>query len=485
MLKKIKTFFASGLWRAELRELPFFNRIGYRLMRFFSLTAKGYLRDNCLLHASALTYITMLAIVPVLALGLSMVRAFGGDELAQKQVTSYIDSFISDMEVNLEAADPASAPMAEPEEALEAVQTKREMTKAFTAEIRNIANTIFEQINGINFGKIGGIGAISLILMVIGVLGKIENSFNQVWGVARTRPLWRKFTDYLSIIIVVPVLLVAASSIPVLETVNKINPNAGQVVRFFAGVDILHRFVPLLMGTCLLAFLFGFLPNTRVKTSSCFVGGLTTAIILSVWFKLCLRLQVGIVGNSALYGSFVALPILLMWIHTSWQIILLGSEIAYVHQFGKELLRENAFVNPSGRDRIFIAIALCMEAARTVAETNKPLNAEAFSARIGISQRLLAEVIHTLVDRGVIVPVMMPDESTDAYMLCGCATHLKLATIFRAFIDDTPGEDIVNTAKLPPMLRPISERLDATLESAFNTTLAELAEQTQSALKPA
>ncbi len=471
MLGKIKAFFSSALWRTDLAALSFFPRLGYRILRFCSLTVKGYLRDNCLLHASALTYITMLAIVPVLALSLSMVRAFGGDELAQRHVTAYIDSFVSDMEISLEETEPSPAP--------QATQTKQEMTQAFTGEIRRIANTVFEQINGINFGKLGGIGAISLILMVIGVLGKIESSFNQVWGVARTRPLWRKFTDYLSIIIVVPVLLVAASSIPVLETVNKINANAGHVVRFFAGMEILHRFVPLLMGTCLLAFLFGFLPNTRVKTGSCFVGGFLTALILSAWFKLCLRLQVGIVGNSALYGSFVALPILLMWIHTSWQIILLGSEMAYVHQFGKELQRENAFVNPSGRDRIFIAIALCMEAARSVAELGKPLNIQAFSARIGIPQRLLAAVLRTLIDRGVIVPVNMPDESTDYYMLCGCATHVKLATIFRAFIDDTAGEDIVNTANLPPALRPISERLDATLDSAFNITLAELAEQTR------
>ena len=154
--------------------------------------------------------------------------------------------------------------------------------------------------------------------MVIGVLGRIESSFNAIWGLRANRPIWRKFTDYLSVLIIAPLLVLAATTLPVLDGLARAIPDLWGLRAFVEALGILNALVPLLLGTLLFAFLFGFLPNTRVRIPSCFIGAFVTVLALTLFFRLCMLLQIGIANYSSLYGSLVALPVLLFWIYASW-----------------------------------------------------------------------------------------------------------------------------------------------------------------------
>lgn len=484
MLEKLTLFFKEQLWRMDISEKSLWWRLLMKPLRFATLTFRCYLRDGSMLHASALTYITMLAIVPVLTLGLTSLKAFGAGEKAEAMIMENIETFVGKMNQTETAAaapqtQPAAVPVSQPTAPVASPETPpvaeaqpalnpSQAAQAADA-LRNICRTVFNQIDSINFAKIGMVGAVALIFMVISVLGKIEDSFNAIWGVTKARPIWRKFTDYLSVIIIAPLLLLAATSLPVLETITTRMPNFWGLSHAIGLIGILNHFVPMIIGALLFTFLFGFLPNTRVKIPSCMLGAVVTIVILSIFFKICFVLQVGIANYSSLYGSLIALPILLFWIYSSWQIILLGAEICYVHQHRGELLRESAFTHPSHRDTIVLALALVLWAARSVEEENEALSVSKFADTFILPERDVNRVATILERSRILLPVAENGSTvTTGYVLSRCSTRLTVADVINACLDDTPGEAVIRRASDLEHLSPLTE-----IERRFSGVLTE------------
>lgn len=479
MIAKALHFLNEVVWRMDLETQPQWKRLLIRLLRFIVLVGKSYWRDGSILHASALTYITMLAIVPVLTLGFTSLKAFGAGDVAEAKILEQIEIFTG----QIEGSEPKTtitvpAPPAEDELTQEApAEAVVIESKQAANALRNLCKTVFAQINSINFAKIGMVGAVALIFMVISVLGQIENSFNAIWGVSKARPIWRKFTDYLSVIIIAPLLVLAATSLPVLESLSNAMPSFLNVGAFLDSLGILNQLLPILVGTLLFAFIFGFLPNTRIKLPSIFLGALITTLLLMVFFKLCIVLQVGIANSSRLYGSLIALPILLFWINSSWHIILLGAEICYVHQHRTELLRESAFTHPSERETIVMALALALYAARSIEDERAPLTLERFADKFHLPARDVARVASILERNKILVSMLdATGVPNNAYMLCCCATKLSVADIINACLDDTEGEgllDRVSDAKDFGQLATLERRFSEVLSGNFSMTLAE------------
>ena len=479
MLTKVTHFLKEVIWRMDLETFPYWMRLLIRLLRFTVLVGKAYWNDGSILHASALTYITMLAIVPVLTLGLTSLKAFGAGELAEAKILEQIEVFTGEMagpEKVVEAPAPVTQPTDTTPTASATPATPVESRHAANA-LRNLCHTVFDQIDSINFAKIGTVGAVALIFMVISVLGKIEDSFNAIWGISKARPIWRKFTDYLSVIIIAPLLVLAATSLPLLDSISQAMPTLWGIRNFVEGLGILNKLVPLLVGTLLFAFIFGFLPNTRVRLSSIFLGALITTVILMIFFKLCMVLQIGIANSSRLYGSLIALPILLFWINSSWHVILLGAEICYVHQHRVELLRESAFSHPSERETIVLALALTLSAARCVEDKRGPLSVEQFANDFSLPMRDVARVAGLLERNKILVPIAEPSESAiNGYMLCCCATKLTVSEVINACLDNTEGEDLLSRTSKLEHLGPLAElerHFSAVLAENFKTTIAE------------
>lgn len=498
MLHTIKQFLTEGVWRIDLSTQPWFMRCLVKCLRFLLLTCRSYWRDGSILHASALTYITMLAVVPVLTLGITSLKAFGAGDLAERKLMENIDSFVGRMESRevtppaprLPAGEEVAALITAPVEAAPGMPSlgplpTDSMPSPVNADgaqaaqaLRDICKTVFDQINSINFAKIGLVGAVVLIFMVVSVIGKIENSFNAIWGVSKARPIWRKFTDYLSVIIVVPLLVLAATSLPVLDSITRLMPSLWGLHDLLQDLGFFASLISLALGTLLFAFLFGFLPNIRVRISSCFLGALITTLVLTLFFKLCMVLQVGVANSSRLYGSLIALPILLFWIYSSWQIILFGAEICYVHQHRAELLRESAFSHPSERDIIILALALVIGAARCVDEDGQALSVAHFANTFALPEREVRRVAAILERNRILLPVLDNGESgEEGYVLSRCATRLSVADVINACLDNTPGEAVLQRAISIDRLKPLAaleKRFSQTLTSQFPMTIAEV-----------
>ena len=175
MIAKITHFLKEVIWRMDLEPCPVWMRLLVRLLRFMVLVGKAYWNDGSILHASALTYITMLAIVPVLTLGLTSLKAFGAGELAEAKILEQIEVFTGEMEGKAAAQSVAATPVSAPDGRAPVAATQQLESQQAANALRNLCKTVFDQIDSINFAKIGTVGAVALIFMVISVLGKIED----------------------------------------------------------------------------------------------------------------------------------------------------------------------------------------------------------------------------------------------------------------------------------------------------------------------
>ncbi len=511
MIQKIAHFLSETLWRMELSTRSRWLRMLIHPLRFAVLTARACLRDGAKLHASALTYITMLAIVPVLTLALTSLKAFGAGEIAEAKLLEKIDHFVGYVDDTNEqepapirkitpempqqtaaeaslpetstvaTTDPATLTEAAPTTPEDGVEDSTDAHRAASA-LRKLCEDVFEQIDSINFARIGIVGAILLIIMVVNVLGQVEHSFNLIWGVKKDRSLWRKFSDYLSIIIILPMLILATSSVPILEVIASKMPNFLGLNTLVNHLGVLHWLFPLLMGTTLFAFIFGFLPNTRVRLSSCFLGGFLTTLALGIFFQLCMILQVGIANYSSLYGSFVAFPLLLFWIYASWQILLIGAEVCYVFQYRHELLRESAFSHPSERDDIVIALSLVCSAAQRIGEnegaTSGKLAVGEFADALSIPTREVLRIGEILEHNRILLPITEQGSPVPtAYVLNRDINRLRVSDIINACLDDTAGEEVLsrtqNLASLA-VVQELSKRFSRILTHEFSMTVSQV-----------
>ena len=464
-------FLTFGMWFTRLDRMSLLKRWALKGLQFFSIIGHGFRRDQCTLHAASLTFFSMMALIPILVLALALARTFGGGDLAKRQIDRQLDAFVGRLEqsVPAEAAPAAGTAAPAPEEERQAV------VHAFAQQFREGADKLYDQISSINFKTLGGIGLVALLWTVISVLGKIESSFNSIWGVEKARSLMRMFTDYLSVIIILPFLIIAASSVPATSMVFKIMTKAfGATLthgaQAFMDMPVLKTSLTLLFGTLLFGFILGFMPNTRVKTLSALTGGFVTALLFTLWMKLCIKLQIGIAKYSALYGGFAVLPILLMWVFTSWQIILLGAEIAFAIQNRDTYMMERFSAAASPRSLLLLSLAFCIEAARRARDpAGGPFAAETFAQAKGIPARLVRKTLDSLVRLRILAE--LKDRSGE-YLLCRSGEALSLADIARAYLDSGESPQALGLDTLEPSFAAINRQLDAFLAGDLARPLA-------------
>jgi len=295
-LAKIKHFLTTDIWRLRLKNYPHPKSFLITQLRIIVLAVRGFIEDKCKFRASALTLFSLLSIVPIIAVMFAISKGFG----LEKRIESVL---------------------------LQRMQAQEQVAQ----KIIEFANSLLENTSG---GLIAGIGVAFLFWAVIKVLSNIEHAFNDIWGVKNPRTLARKFSDYLSMILLCPFLLIIASSVTV-----AINTRTQAILQQFPAfsyvgplVLLLLKLLPFLTIWALFAFIFIFIPNTKVKFTSAFLAGIVAGTIFQIAQWLYISFQIGAAKYSAIYGSFAALPLFVIWVQISWLIVLFGAELAFAHQ---------------------------------------------------------------------------------------------------------------------------------------------------------
>lgn len=250
-------------------------------------------QHNLLLWASALTYTTLLSLIPFLALAFSIIKGMG----------------IQD----------SLAPL---------------ILRQLAGDSHDVALRIMEYIQNTNTASVGVIGLLFLLVMVLLIMDSITGAFNQICEARETRPFWQLLVEYLAIALAGPVLLALLMTMTSLVQSQWIVRWLIQETLLGEPVLVLFRFVPYVIIILTLILLYRFVPNSTVSLRSATFGGIVAGLSWQAAHWGYFHFQLGVVRNNAIYGALALLPFLLVWIYLSWIIVLLGLELAMLHQYG-------------------------------------------------------------------------------------------------------------------------------------------------------
>ena len=428
-------FMSEGIWEIELNSLSRLKRLGIKFVRVMFLVFKGFQDNECPLHAASLTYISLMAIVPILALALAILRGLGAGEWAEQHI----------------------------------IQSVVTMPDQFQDFVINM----FTYVKNTNFATLGGIGLLFLLWTVVQVLGRVEMSFNRVWGVTLHRRMLRKFSDYLSIVMVVPILMVAATTINAtlsnLALVQLLQERFGYA-RFLYSWFL--SFLPLLATWTAFVFLYKLMPNTRVLTMPAVVSGIIGGSLWVGWQGLYIELQIGISRYNAIYGTLASVPIFLFWLYISWWIILLGAEIGFALQNYSTYKMEQKAHEASTHSRIMLALAIMSHAAQSMM-INVPkfeINTYAHIHRVPV--RLLQEVVEALVKANLLADV---SDGEGRYVLLKVPDSIRVKDIISVMVQDGVTPHSLGLDMLNPAIRHVMGKMDAgSAEALKDFSIADL-----------
>ena len=475
---RIGDFLRREVWDLEPSGLSAGKRAAVKAIRIVLLVGKGFRNDECALHASSLTFMTLLSFIPTLALALSLVRAVSYGDSLRDRTKDFVRSIVVER-TGLKPASFAQTAQAAPAGASAEPDASAWATNAAPAtviapaqgvitldKLEDLIDSGFDTVEALNFGALGGLGLIFLIWTVVAVLSDVESAFNRVWGIVEQRPIARKFADYLSVLIICPLLGVAASSLPVVSVLeakmSEVDSNF--VLSSIAGVPVIRVAWVLFLLTLAFAFLIKFAPNTKVKASPALAGGVVAAVGFAAWLKICLALQIGVAKYSAFFGSFAMVPILLSWVYVSWEILLFGAEVACAVQNVETYKVELGWKDANFRARIMLAAALLREAADGLAADDGLVDLAAFNRRHRVAVRLVRSVAYDLVQTGVLVETA---KDSNAYAVRRDLSRMTLGELVVLLVDAGVAPAGLGLAKLAT-----SRAVEEAFAKAFGVGLA-------------
>ena len=295
LLKRFVDFFTSTIWQVHRGERPAVQWLLIRLMRTAILSVQGFARHHGTLRASALTFFTLLSLVPVAAMAFGIAKGFGFERRLQQEL---LDKFSAQQEV--------------------------------VQQVIAFAQNMLDNTRG---GMIAGIGVVVLFWAVVKVLSNIENSFNHIWGV-RSRTFVRKLSDYLTIMLICPVLMIMSGSVTVFIThqVTVISGRFELLQMVGPAIYVGLKLLPYALIWVLFTLIYMIMPNTRVRFDGALLAGVIAGSAYQVIQAVYIHFQIIVAKYNAIYGSFAALPLFLLWLQISWFIVLLGAEISHAYQ---------------------------------------------------------------------------------------------------------------------------------------------------------
>jgi membrane protein len=397
-------FFTQDIWKVDADRLSTPKRWAMRYLKILLLSLRSFSDDRASVRAAALTLYSLLSIVPVLALLFGIAKGFG----LEAKLEDWLLSHFPEQEALLQ----------------QAVVFARRM------------------LNSTQGGVVAGAGVAFLIYSVVMVIGNIEKTFNHIWSITKPRPLGRKLSDYLSLILVGPFMVVGASSLNVyLATILGRVSEAAPLTNLIGPIThLVLRGLPLLLLWFLFTFIYVFLPNTKVRLASGLFGGAVTAVSYQLVQNLYIGLQIGVSKANAIYGSFAALPLFLLWMQTSWHIVLFGAELTHQHQDFEKSDKKQAPPDLSFRAIKRLSLTVCARITRLFLQGQPPPDAGRLGEDLDIPSRTLAEILRRLTLAGLVSEIATPDPDVYAYQPSRDPHQLKPVEILEAL--EGQGEDL-------------------------------------------
>ncbi len=358
----VKRYVIKDLWTLELDQMSKAKKILFKAIRTIALAYRGFNEDKVNLRASALTFYSIISVVPVVAMAFGIAKGFGFEQKMQIL-----------LQENLKGQEEVAT------------------------WIISFAGNMLSNVQG------GWMFAFSLLFLfwtIIKVLGNIENSFNSIWQVKQSRVLFRKFSDYLSIMLIGPVIILASSSAQVLiiEMVDKITNEITFIGHVGPFIYSLVKLIPYVLMWLLFTFIYMVMPNTKVKFGSALMAGIVAGTTFQLLQWGYIHFQVGVSKYNAIYGSFAALPLFLIWLNWSWLIVLFGAEISFAAQNQEQYEFESDIRDLNFNTKQLISLYLTHYIVKNFEKGDLPLTAQNISAQLKLPVRMVRHLIYELVE---------------------------------------------------------------------------------------
>jgi membrane protein len=442
MIAPINQFIRRTLWEIRLKDLPPAKAVLFRSLRTLVLAGRGFLKDDCQKQASILTYYSMLNVVPLIAVVFAIAKGFGLEALIEKEVIE--------------------------------MGVKAKWQTEITNQILTFSRSLLEQAKG---GIIAGVGIALLFWTVISILNKIEHAFNIIWEVKQDRAPVRKFSDYISMLAFAPVLFIISSTLPVIAAaqVKVIADKIALLGSFSTVILFLLSFLPYVFIWILLTLIYVFMPNTRIPVRSAILGGVVAGTVYQVVQWIYIRFQIGVANYGAIYGSFAALPLFLIWIQMSWTIVLFGAEIASAneHYDTYGFVPEYDGLSPGARKRLSLRIFHLV--IWRFSEGNPPLTASEIASAVEVPALLVRHLLEEMEEVGLILKTVRGLKSEAAYQPARAIEKLTIKTVLDALesrgVSQIPTPDSEEGRKISALLEALSETVE---KSPANLPLKEI-----------
>ncbi|MBW2559106.1 MAG: YihY/virulence factor BrkB family protein [Deltaproteobacteria bacterium] len=432
-------FIKGDIWRIRLKDLPRKQSFLIKQLRVFLLSIRGFAEDKCQLRASALTFYSLISIVPVAAMAFGIAKGFGFEKRLEQQL-------------------------------LEQFQGQEEII----AQVITFAQSLLSNTKG---GLIAGVGIVVLFWAVIKVLGNIEDSFNDIWGIRETRSLGRKFSDYLSVMLLGPILMILSSSVTVFITtqVTLIMEKIALLGIFSPLISFVLKALPYGIIWVLFTFLYVFMPNTKVNFRSGLLAGIIAGTIYQIVQFGYITFQVGAARYNAIYGSFAALPLFLIWLQLSWLIVLFGAEFSFAHQNVDTYEFEPDSLQISNSFKRLLSLQITHLLVSNFAEGEKPLTAMQMSHRLEIPIRLVHQILYELGACGIVSDTKTDEYKEPAYQPARDIGTLTIQFVVNALEDrGTDAIPVAQTAEVQALSDILRVFRDEVAQSPSNRLLKDI-----------
>ena len=392
------------------------------------------------LRASALTYYTLFAIVPVFALVFGVAKGFDLDKWLKQELTEKLSEH-----------------------------------GEILNWIYNFADTTLRETKG---GLVAGIGALILCWSVVKMIGNIESAFNRVWQVKKSRTIFRKFTDYLSFLVIAPVLLLAASSATVI--VSRVLRELTEKHTFLSYSRPIVEFgiqcVPFFLAWLLFTFVYIFLPNTRVKFSAALFGGVIAGSLYQVVQCGYIFVQMALSRYNVIYGSFSALPLFLIWMQLNWLIMLFGVILCYLYQNYDYESKCRKDYERTEADKRLLALTIAAVITGEFSEGHLAPTVDEIAKKLQLSRTLTSEILHRLAQHNIVTSVSPGEYENPRYVPALPITRMTIVTVLERYDDiSLPHPELFELASLPAKAAEVVAELKKAMENnPANTSVVEL-----------
>jgi membrane protein len=426
-------FLVSRLEKAESSGSGVRRRSVVRSLHAALLVVRNFLDHKSFLRASSLAFTTLLSIVPLLALAFAVLKGLG--------VQNSLEPLI---------------------------------LQRFTVGSGEVVNRIVTYINNTKMGSVGAVGLVFLVITVISLLGSIEETFNDIWGVDENRSMYRRFSDYLSVVVSGPLLLLAAISITTSLQSQGMVRWLLQTTYFGDMLLLVFQVVPYLIVWISLASLYVFMPNTKVRLESALVGSILAGTIWQVAQWGFIHFQIGVAKYNAIYGTLAVLPVFMAWIYTSWIIVLFGVEVVAAHQSRKTFLHDFEPGELSYATREATALVILLTVAGAFFREERPWTLERLADERHVPMRTARRLLTKLVATGYLLVA----EGTGTYYPARDLEHIRISTLIRDLKHQGGEFPLVESDQMGVMARELVLKLDRLRDEVLeDLTLKDLVER--------